>query len=519
MMRTLLALMLVACAAGDAVAQTILVPLHEPTVADAVRMARPGDTIVVAADAAGGGRAHAPAGLRIIGTKGARIDGVLHLRGSRLRLRNLQFRDARVRIRGKRPDVRRCTFGGEESLGVSIDGIDARVVNCSFRTTGLELRGLRVRVTNCSFRVEEEDALVVSGTRARVRRNRIEMSNPSFAFHFGPPQWTRAMVVFGDETTVDRNQVLGAESMGSIYGDDVRVTRNVSEYGARALRVHGDRVFVDGNDLRQRANGIDVLGALPVVTNNHVTSDDVARSAFGVGIRVHSDAAGGRVAHNYVSELTDGFDLRLHDAEISSLGHYANGENGDRPSFLIEGDDNRIDSLQSATTYSAVLWLTGSRNEVDTVTAAAGTQGYPPGIRVIGDANVIRSARLFDWRGYGVSLRGDDNTLSESSIQVNAGAGMIVAGDRNRVQGVTVTSSYGYSATPTGGLIVERGDGNVVDDCGIRVWFGDGIALHNAGTRTVVRNCTIRASDEGGEHVRDDGEFAVFENNIVGRPD
>ncbi len=494
----LLALTALLATSATALAGTILVPLQEPTVADALEMTRPGDTVVVVANAPGGGRARAANGVRIVGTPGSVVRGDLHVVGRRVRLHRLQFRDGHLRVTGPHALIRHCTM----------DGVDAR---------GISIRGRRARVIGGEVHVSRPvSAVEIDGDHGVVRDVRIRMGRHLVGPRFGTPG-TTGINVRGRRTRLRDNLVSGAESAVVVAGDLARIEGDTVFSATTGMRVTGDRVIVNGTSVNVERSGIVVGGLAPRVTANRATAQDHGGGA-GPGFVIRSSGAAAVVTNNSVSGLSAGFDLELSGADIRELSHTAYDDGGFAPSFRVTGDDNTIESLSSNVTYSGALELNGSGNLLSRLIAFGGSLSFIPGIRVIGDANVIHDVSLSGRSQFGVSFYGNGNVLSESDVEVNIGIGVRIAGDQNIVRD---TAARCLRGTGSAALFVANGNGNVVERSTVTSRDEDVVGLHNAASATVVRDCTIRSGGDfdgapQGEHVRNDGDFAEFEGNVVG---
>ncbi len=484
-----------------ATADTIFVPLQQPTVADAVAGAGPGDTIVVVASAPGGGRATARPGIRIVGAPEAYVRGSLELTGHGLRIHRVSFRNADVRLTGDRALVRRCRFDGE-------------------RGTGVRIRGRRATVSGSRFQQRRATAISIQGPSARVVRNSIDMRRLGRRSIRLPAQASGGIEVDGDRARVRGNRLVAIERTLVLRGDDARVLRNMTEASIDGFLVRGARALIDDNLLHQDGFGIDVLGDTPVVTNNDVRNFGLFGFGGGPGIRVHSDSPGGQVRRNTVQQHQRGFDLRLCGAEIGSIYHGEVDTFSLEPSVLLVGDDNRLDGMSSQTTYARTLRVVGSRNEIIGVFATSGSNLRTPAILVEGDHNTLRDLDVGARGGGGVAVTGDDNEVNGGSVEVWFGTCVQISGHRNRVASIAARLRN-YLGAPSAAIVIASGTGNIVTECEARAEDHRDSGLSNAATATVVRGCTllsgVNSPDDApeGQSVRNSGDFAVFEDNVL----
>ncbi len=504
MLRWLLPLAVLAASAGEAVAETILVPLQQPTVADAVRIAGPGDTVVVVADARLGGSCTSAPGVRIVGSKGAVLTGALHVRGTRIGLHRLRVRDGVVRVTGSRTLVRRCVFEGDRSEGLRVSGRHARVVDCEMyspRSTSVTILGNRAVVRSSRF-----------FTVRSPRRN-----TTGFV-----PVGTRGIVLQGERCRVRRNHFRSIQSAIEVNGDDARVRGNTMFGGGRTVTVRGDRAVVEDTYAFVERVGIDVEGDLPTVRGNRIESDfqmslrSGGYLASGPAIRIRSDTPGGTISGLVSYDVAVGLDLQISGAEIRAISHSGPGDvNTGTARIRIAGDGNVISGVWCFSQRSPGIELTGSRNVVTglDVSVQNGT-----GLRVQGNENTLDSITVYG-NGtvpQGVALLGNDNRLSDASLDLSGGTGLLVDGDANVIARAQARGSPGWRNEPTPGLHVRAGVGNVVEESTlIGSYGGASPSLLNAGSATVVRRCSLLI-DAPGLHVINDGDFAVFEDNVVG---
>jgi len=109
----------------------------------------------------------------------------------------------------------------------------------------------------------------------------------------------------------------------------------------------------------------------------------------------------------------------------------------------------------------------------------------------------------------GLSVPSSGNVIRGLSFSGFSGFGIILRGDRNRVERCHIGPGLDGIATDRAGLhgihVLARASDNTVSDCIISGWNGDGIRIEGRSRRTAVKGCFIGLDVRGGMSVGNGG--------------
>lgn len=481
--------------ASVADADVLHVPGQYRTLRRAVRAARPGDTIELAA-----GRHSAKARIDVPGLTVRNAPGAM-LTGGRLRVAADGVQFAGLHLVSVRLQVEGADFAMDGNfLEGGVRGLPAVEV----RGSGAALRFNNVRYRG-KGRSRSRELVVIEGDGAAVTGNEFG-SGPSLfeCVCADPPQGT-TLAVTGDGAVVDQNFVEGGREESAalvlsgnlatvdgngftggvqITGDDTSFTRNKFLQAPHGALIRGDRARAERNVVNSRNDGLSVQGGSAVVEFNEIAT-------LGVGISIRGDDA--LVADNDLP----GAQL----AGVTVVGDRARlirneSSNGTRLAFSVRGDRAVLDD-NSASNPTVGIVVTGTGFEVtNNVVTATGSDPLPDPLQAAGygrsrqdpaDPVAQSSAVVSNHPGVVIDATGSDadgGVVTDNVVSHLAGEGISVHGNGVLVNGNRVTT---LSPGALRGIVVE-GDGNQVDDNVNSVFSGLGGLLITGDGIDVCRN-------------------------------
>jgi hypothetical protein len=379
--------------AASALADDIRVPQDVKKLKDALLMTQPGDRVIVTGGTWRNGRVMVP-GVQLVG-RGATLTGLWEVYGTGASIEGCTVRDGVIQVEADNVTLRRNRFvpPGDKTK-VSGDGV-----------SGLTL------------------------SDNRFVRSRAEIQHATDCVLRGNRFLGGGTLIYGSGTLAEDNVLLGRTTISASVGANAVLRRNTGGF----LSVEGmTNAVVEQNS----ALGIYVRGAGAVVADNRIPA--------GQSFVVEGDDA--VVRGNRVSVVTRGGGLYVQ---------------GDR----VVVTDNVVDNLK-ARRVSVGTWG---------LLSVGGTWPHPS----VGPVQVLRNEVTHVMLG-GIDVRCDEAEVASNTVRgTNAASSVILTGDRNSVHDNTIDRDAGADDTVSG--IRITGDENVISDMSVNQAPYDGVVVSGSG--------------------------------------
>jgi len=476
------ALVLLAATAANAATITVRRGGPVPTIAAAVAMAQDGDTIVLSRGVYAESVTVPQSRLTIVG-RGAVWEGVTPSGPVTC-----------LTIEGDDVTVRGVTFRHGLPL-VVVSGADASLVSCRFRHAAddaVRVSGARAKVDRC--RADACDGVVVlfdpQGDDGQALRLRVRNSGGPAV---GGEGAARLLVDRGDFAFLSRDGV----SFEACADGSVTRTRIRTVDGRGVLFAGSSGASVEGCDIRNtRSDGVsfeEMTGCSAV--RNRITGARAGHLVFGEG-----DAM--TVTDNRIEDAAyDGISVAGDDAVVRGNVVSACGGSG----VALDGARGSVSDNRISDVLGSGIACGGSACEIRGNRVDGALAG---GIGLDGSMGTVEDCELSDCGAApalaGVAVSGNDFRITRVTVRDGSGRGFFVFGSRNTFAECTARSLAGD------GFHIEFGASNAVErglaaDCG-----GQGLlngALGTSVTDTRLVDCRILLANTG--------TFATFTGNNV----